>query len=188
VPDSSDMCEPVCESRPDSASDTDVLDTPTVAADRETRCSRCGAEQPRGNRCRGCGSFLPANEAALKHGLRRYQTTGRLPEDLRISAEDFRAGIISDQGGLDELSTVQAGLVRLLFNCEVGTRILLNEVLKRGIDTAPGRAAYDRLLSTMDRWNRIAGTLGIERKQKPVTDGMSYLRQQLAAVEKERQG
>ena len=67
-----------------------------------------------------------------------------------------------------ELSAVRAGLCRLLVDCEVGRRLLMNEVVKRGIDSKPGRAAYDRLLGTMDRWQRIAGTLGLERRAKQV--------------------
>jgi hypothetical protein len=141
---------------------------PNVASDRVTRCSRCDTEQPPANRCQRCGGFLRGNAANLRHGLRRYQTTGVLPPDLKVSVDDFRTAVIADLGGIDELTAVQAGLVWLLFNCEVGVRILMNEVVKRGVDSEPGRKAYDRLLATVDRWNRIAGTLGVERKQKQV--------------------
>jgi hypothetical protein len=44
----------------------------------------------------------------------------------------------------------------------------MNQVIARGIDSKPGRAAYDRLLATMDKWHRIATTLGVERRQRRV--------------------
>lgn len=31
-----------------------------------------------------CGAFLSRNEANLRHGLRRYQTKGTLPAELRV--------------------------------------------------------------------------------------------------------
>ena len=59
---------------------------------------------PAGNQCAVCGAFLPSNSANLRHGFRRFQTTGALPSDLRVSFDEFRDHLISDQGGLDELS------------------------------------------------------------------------------------
>lgn len=98
-----------------------------------------------------------------------------LPADLRVSVEEFREALISDQGGLDELTTVRAGLCRLLVDCEAGRRLLMNEVLRAGIESRPGRVAYDRLLSTLDRWQRIASALGLERRSKRVGDPLDYI-------------
>ena len=137
------------------------------------RCGRCGTESPAGaSQCVICGRFLPGNNAALTHGQYRYRATGALPTDLRVSVDDFRDALVNAQGGLEELDQVpvRAGLVRLLVDCEVGTRLLMHEVVKRGVDTKPGRAAYDRWLQTVDRWQRIAGSLGVERRAKDVTD------------------
>jgi hypothetical protein len=44
----------------------------------------------------------------------------------------------------------------------------MQQVVARGIDSRPGRAAYDRLLQTMDRWLRVATALGVERRQRHV--------------------
>lgn len=148
------------------------------------RCARCGTESKAdSHQCVRCGRFLPGNGAALRHGLYRYRDTGALPPDLRVSVDEFRGALVSAQGGLEELDRVpvRAGLCRLLVDCEIGRRLLMNEVVKRGIDSKPGRAAYDRLLATMDRWQRIAGALGLERRQRPV-DPMEAVRRAVAAA------
>jgi hypothetical protein len=129
--------------------------------------------------CRRCGRFLPGNTSGYRHGLSAYQRTRALPPDLRVSVEEFRESLISAQGGLTTLDEepVRAGLVRLLVDCETGRRLLMNEVVRRGIDSKAGGRAYDRLLATMDRWDRVASKLGIARRSRPVVNGMDYMRQ-----------
>ena len=142
---------------------------PSGASGSDVRCSRCGATSPAGlTNCGTCGVFLPANEANLRHGLRRFQTTGRLPEDLRVTVEEFREAVISDQGGLEELSAVRAGLVRVLVDAEVIRRMSLNEAVKRGIDSRPGRAALQLWLAATDRWVRVGALLGLERRTREI--------------------
>ena len=160
--------------------------TPTGGNGSAKRCARCALDNAAAAyQCAKCGSFLKGNGAALTHGLRRYQQTGVLPADLRVSVEEFRATLISDQGGLDELTAVRAGLCRLLVDAEVGRRLLMNEVVRAGVNTRPGRAAYDRLLATMDRWHRVASTLGTERRAKPALTPHEYWKQKVAARETE---
>lgn len=133
-------------------------------------CQRCGTPAPAGTtNCVKCGVFLPRNEGHVTHGLRRYQRTGVLPPDLKTDIDSFRANVISDQGGLDELPAIRAGLIRLLVDCEVGKRLWMNEVIRRGVDSRPGRNAYDKLLATMDRWMRVAAALGVERQQRDIS-------------------
>ena len=139
-------------------------------------CQRCGVDAPAGTtNCPRCGAFVPANEGNLRHGLRRYQTTGVLPPDLKTDIDTFRANVISDQGGLAELPAIRAGLIRLLIDAEVGRRLMFREVVNRGVDSKPGRMAYDRLLSTMDRWMRLAVALGLERRQRDVMTLSDYI-------------
>jgi hypothetical protein len=107
--------------------------------------------------------------------MRRYRSTGVLPEDLRVSVEQFRADVISDQGGIEDMTAIRAGHVRLLVDAEVGRRLLMNEVIKHGLNSGPGRAAYDRLLSTMATWQRIASAIGMERRTKPAMSLTQYL-------------
>ena len=143
---------------------------PNAACGPVAVCQKCGAQAPVGTtNCPTCGAFVPSNEANLRHGLRRYQTTGVLPPDLKTDIDSFRANVISDQGGLDELPAIRAGLIRLLVDCEVGKRLLMQEVIRRGIDSRPGKAAYASLLATMDKYLRIAVTLGIERRQRDLS-------------------
>ena len=153
-----------------------AIEGPT--ADNGSRvCARCGAATPPGNQCAACGAFVAGNEASLRHGLRRYQTTGVLPADLKVSVDQFRDQVISDQGGLEGLSAIRAGLCRLLVDLEAGRRLNMNEVVRRGIDSRPGRAAYDRLLSTIDRWQRVAVALGVERRTRDAMSLGQYLEQ-----------
>ena len=142
--------------------------TPSDDNGSAPRCRRCGTVAAPGGRCTACGSFLPGNTARMTHGLRRYETRRVLPDDLKTTVDEFRAALIADQGGLEELTAARAGLCRLLVDAEVGRRLLVDQLYRHGIDSKPGRAAYDRLLTTMDRWQRIAGTLGLERRQRHV--------------------
>ncbi len=142
---------------------------PSGAPGPGVRCSRCGVTSSAGlTNCAACGVLLPANQANLRHGLRAYQASGRLPEDLRVTVEEFREPVISDQGGLEELSAVRAGLARVLVDCEIARRLLMNEVVRRGIDSRPGRAALQLWLAATDRWVRVAVTLGIERRAREI--------------------
>src|SRR5258708_37172387 len=115
---------------------------PSGAPGSGVRCSRCNVTLPAGTTCAGWGAFLPGNEANLRSGVRRFQTTGRLPDDLKVSVDEFLDMVVSDQGGLDELSAIRAGLVRLLRGAEIGSRLCMNHVVVRGYDSRPGRAAY----------------------------------------------
>ncbi|HUP25416.1 MAG TPA: hypothetical protein VNB06_21065 [Thermoanaerobaculia bacterium] len=74
---------------------------------------------------------------------------------------------------------MRAGLVEKLVDAEACCRLLMTEVVKRGIDSRPGAAAYGRLLSTWDRWHRFAQAVGLERRQKPVSVE-DYVRQKAA--------
>ncbi len=163
-------CNALPDSTPAPAVDVDEGREPFPENGSGVRCVRCGAESPAGNQCAACGAFITGNGAAKSHGLYSYRATGALPADLRVSVDEFRDALVSAQGGLEELDQVpvRAGLCRLLVDCEVGKRLLMNEIIKRGIDTKPGRAAYDRFLQTLDRWQRIASTIGLERKARAV--------------------
>jgi hypothetical protein len=131
---------------------------------------------PPGNQCAACGAFISGNEANLRHGLRRFEVRRALPPDLKQDVETFRDQLVSDQGGLDELTAVRAGLCRLLVDAEAGRRLCMRVVVEKGIESRSGRAAYDRLLGTMDRWLRLAVALGVERRARPVPTLAEYMR------------
>lgn len=156
---------------------------PFGAPGAEVRCSRCGTEAPAGvTNCPTCGGFMPRNEGALKHGLRRYQDRGALPAEVAEYIAGFRAELVADQGGERELTTIRRGLVDKLVDLEVAIRLLMAEVVRRGIDSRPGKAAWASALRSIETWHRLAGTLGVERRAKLVPTLDQYLAERAAAA------
>jgi hypothetical protein len=134
------------------------------------------AESKRGQ-CVQCKAFLPGHQTNTRHGLRRNHTAATLPEDLRQSVEEFRTALISDQGGLEELSAVRAGLIRLLVGAEVAHRIAGSELQRQGgIHTPNGRLAFDRLMTATQTWTRVAERLGIERRTRQLPSPVEWMR------------
>ena len=116
--------------------------------------------------------------------MRRYQTTRVLPDDLKQDMASFLDNLIADQGGVENLTTVRAGLCRSLYNLEVLVRLNMSSVVTLGVDTPSGRRAHDRLLAAVDRYVRVAQQLGIERRSKQVTSFIDAVR---AANDQENQ-
>jgi hypothetical protein len=56
----------------------------------------------------------------------------------------------------------------MFVDCAAGRRLLMNEVIRKGIDSAAGRRAYDGMLQTTDRMLRVAALLGTERRSRQV--------------------
>lgn len=103
------------------------------------RCLRCNRENARpvdggkqGHRCSGCKSFLPGNAARLRHGLRRPKDRVALSPDLQQGIADFRDQLISDAGGVEDLTAVRSGLIRLLVGAETAFRVAGNELTRQG--------------------------------------------------------
>jgi len=106
----------------------------------------------------------------------------RLPEDLRIALEDWRADVIAAQGGLDELERepIRAGLVKSLINAETAERLTMGAIVRAGgVESRAGRELLDRLYAAIDRKLRLSIALGLSRRQKPA----GSLAEQLAAIE-----
>jgi hypothetical protein len=122
------------------------------------------------------GTLRQGNETALKHGLRRFEQRGAVPDELRVTTEEFRDGLVADQGGADALTTVRAGYCRRLSEIETCVRLLQNDLVQRGLFTPRGRVrnTYSRLLETIDRWDRLAQRLGMERRSKQVPSPQEY--------------
>jgi len=118
---------------------------------------------------------------ARKHGLYSFEAHGQvaLPDDLRVSVEDFRNEIVSDLGGTEELTAIAKGYVRGLVDMETCRRLLQADIVKRGLVTPKGRVRgiYTKLLETMDRWDRYAQRLGTERRSRSVQSLREYLAQ-----------
>lgn len=90
--------------------------------------------------------------------------------DLRSIAglDDFLAGIIADQGGDAELATIRRGYAEKLTSVEGLYRMLAADVVARGIFTKKGRtrSTFTALLAVIEKWDRLAQRLGMERRTK----------------------
>ena len=141
-------------------------------------CS-CGAtERHRTDpqRCSG-GHQLPLAHGgsgpavATKTGVRAFETTGRLPDVLRQTVEEFRQAVITDRGGSSELSTLEAAYIRRLSEVETVARLLAADLASRGLTTPRGRVrgTFSRWLECLDRWDRLAQRVGTDRRSRAVT-------------------
>jgi len=129
-------------------------------------CPRCGHADNAADAvtCAGCHRFLPGNTAALTHGGRRSLDR---PEALAAIAGK-RDELVQHLGG--EPSMIQADLVTDYARVDVLIESVAANIEVGGIFTPKGsaRAAVSLLLTLLDRRLRLAQTLGIERRVKPV--------------------
>jgi hypothetical protein len=131
----------------------------------ERPCPRCGAANAHdASTCAACHRFLPGNVAALTHGGRRSLDR---PEALAAIAGK-REELIQHLGG--DPSMIQADLITDYARVDVLIESVAANIEVGGIFTPKGhaRAAVSLLLSLLDRRLRLATTLGILRKAKPV--------------------
>jgi hypothetical protein len=131
-------------------------------------CPRCGRLNPAAaDNCERCRVFLRGNQAATTHGLYRQQQ----PLDLRMSSDEFRAGIVDDLGGVAELSTLERGTANNLAILHSALTLLVNDLITHGLFTPSGnpRRSYDRFLQGLDRWVRLGDRIGYKRRAKVVS-------------------
>jgi hypothetical protein len=105
----------------------------------------------------------------VTHGA--HAAPERLSDGQRAVLADldaFQAGVVTDLGGPEELSTIASGYVGKLASVEGLYRLLAHDVAQHGIFTKRGRtrATFTALLSTIDKWDRLAQRLGMTRKPK----------------------
>lgn len=139
--------------------------TETPSAELPTPCPRCGADNAQdASTCVGCHRFLPGNVAAVTHGGRRALDR---PEALTAIAGE-REELVKHLGG--DPSLLQADLVTDYARVDVLIESVAANIEVGGIFTPKGsaRAAVSLLLTLLDRRMRLATTLGLERKAKPV--------------------
>lgn len=126
------------------------------------------------------GRFGPGNTAALKHGGRSRQVQeGLLPEqaDVVAALRERQNEIENDLGGSDKLSALARDLVGRYLQLDLHASFLATLLQRAGALTGKGRtrAALSAWLSIIDRQERIAARLGIERRAKPVEGVQDYL-------------
>lgn len=130
--------------------------------------ARAAVAAVRGQGRRADGTAGEGNTLALRHGLHSEQLLN-LP-DVGAWHREQVAAITNDLGGEAELSAMQRAAVREAARVEVILASLGDELLARGVLTGKGRARSSATLylQTLDRWVRMATTIGLERRQKRV--------------------
>ena len=161
---------------------------PVVAQEPAEAASAAVAEiAQRPNQDPATGRWLPGNEAALRHGLRRRPESA-LWELLGPAREELAARVRQDVlPGAEAAATLEG-----LADGYAEVRLLRESLFARMVQaggpiTAKGRmrpllAAF---LSCLDREQRLAGLLGLERRAKSLPDLATYLREREAEAESE---
>ena len=166
------MCERLCESEPDPASELPA--SPAPAGNIESP----GAErQPHPtDPKRWLDGTWRTGDGALTHGVRRYELRGVLPEATATHVNAFHAGVLSDLGGESEATAIKAGYARRLSQVEGALELLGDDIGRNGVMTQRGRprSAFTLYLRTLEVWDRYAQRLGIERRQKPALTPAEY--------------
>lgn len=110
---------------------------------------------------------------ALRHGGRsRLVAALGTPEqaDARAALAERTSAIVADLGGHEALTALAAGMVERHARLELVADYLFENVQRLGPLTGKGRtrAALTAWLAVVDRLQKSAMALGLERKSKPV--------------------
>lgn len=121
------------------------------------------------------GRWLLQNRGAEQHGavtLERRGTDVVLTPELRSALEEFRAGVLSDLGGDDNLTMLERGLVDRICEIQAICCHLAADVARRGVLTPRGRqrSSVGTLYAGIDRYQRLSAQLGLKRRAKEITD------------------
>ena len=123
------------------------------------------------------GQAGPGNTLNLRHGLHSTQLLEQ--QDIEAWHREEVEAIESDLGGEAELSALQRASVREAARLEVILGALGGELLDGGVLTGKGkcRAATTTYLQVLDRFVRVAGTLGLARRAKRTQSAHELLTQ-----------
>jgi hypothetical protein len=118
--------------------------------------------------------FQNGNRAARTHGtwsLQRGRGEAALPAALAQTIEEFRASVIADRGGIENMTTVEVALVRRLSEIEATCRLLAGDIASKGLFTPRGRVrgVYRLWLETLDRFERYCRQVGADRRARPLS-------------------
>jgi hypothetical protein len=131
------------------------------------------------------GRFAPGNNAARKTGATEFERHGAevLTPDFRAEHENFRNDLIADQGGLSELSTVRLALIERAAQAHTMASLLAADLSRRGVTTERGRTrkSLDQFFKCVDRFERLARRIGLERRPKVARRTLEDFERQCAA-------
>ena len=127
------------------------------------------------------GRFTDGNTASLIHGLRSARVPkARLPEQVELLEVlgETRQAIEAQLGGAQQLSPVLRDMLSRYLELEVLASWLGDNLLMHGVLTTKGkrRAALSAYLTVVDRQERFARMLGLERRAKPTIDPLDYVK------------
>lgn len=139
--------------------------------------ARAAVQRLKGRGRRVDGTFGEGNTGALKHGMTSLQLLDH--PDIREWHQSRVSAICADLGGLGELSALQVGLVREVARLEVVVAALGDDLLEHGAITGKGatRAATNVWLAGLDRYARLAGQLGLQRRTRRVPSVAEFMQQ-----------
>lgn len=148
---------------------------PPAAPDLFDR-ARAAVSALRGRGRQANGQAGVGNTLALKNGLRSQ----RLLEHPDIAAWHVAeaTAITADLGGETELSALSRAAVREAARLEVILGALGEELFAHGVLTGKGktRSAATVYLKTLDRFVKLAGLLGLERRARKVpADPLAFI-------------
>lgn len=154
--------------QPASVKPTDVHGETTAAREATELFDRAqeAVSALRGRGRRPDGKFGAGNTLNLRHGLRSEQLIKQ--PDVSVWHREQVSVIVADLGGETALSALELATVREAARLEVILGALGTDLLERGPLTGKGksRAATTTYLRVLDRFVRIAGTLGLERRAR----------------------
>lgn len=155
-----------------AAAVTTVPETATSESAAAPVCA-CGATERHASTPNMCvnGHFVLGNQARRTHGVRAFETTGRLPDVLRQTVDEFREAVIADRGGPAELSTLQQAYCRRLSETEAVVRLLASDLATRGLFTPRGRVrnTFQRWTEAVSQWDRLAQRVGVARQARALS-------------------
>jgi hypothetical protein len=111
-----------------------------------------------------------ASGLATKHGAyAQGQRSPALLENLG-NLDAFRSALEADQGGREELTTICNGYVGRLTEVEGLCRLLRADLMEHGIFTKKRRvrSTFAAFLTAVEKWDRLAQRLGMERRTRRV--------------------
>lgn len=117
------------------------------------------------------GTLRPGTAIALTDGL--FARRESLPPDRQLLIADidgFRAGLIADQGGESELTTLRGAYVERLVQVELLLRLLAAALRDHGIWSRRGQLVFTQFMAATERFDRLARVLGLERRAREVLE------------------
>jgi len=148
-----------------STPDVEAARPSDPSAVRTVVCARCQTSNPTdAELCSQCKSFLLKNQKSRRSGtFAKYQ-----PADVILTADELFDGVVSDKGGVAEMSTLKRSLAAKLRDADILLSLNKRTIVKDGVETPTGRRAHDRYLAALDRFVRLAMLLGLDREAKRV--------------------